>query len=129
MAKVIEHLVILLSSTEQPKPVATLETVMTKVVERAQELPYPFFQMNTEAALLTQILIGLFLQKEYPLGKTKSGPTSSRADMAWLSLLLEEEEALPKLIALDHWMKAHQLLDIAPTPSPHLFGEPPVASV
>ena len=63
VAKVIEHLVILLSSTEQPKPVATLETVMTKVVERAQELPCPFFQMNTEAALLTQILIGFFFAK------------------------------------------------------------------
>ena len=45
VAKVVEHLVILLRSTEQPKPVATFEIAITKVVDKAQELLYPFFQM------------------------------------------------------------------------------------
>jgi len=128
VAKEVEHLVILLRSTEQPRPAATVEIAMTKVVERAQELLYPFFQMKTEAELSTHMLIGLFLQKENPLDTASRGPTSSRADIARFSFLLEEV-ALPKLIALDQGRNAHQLLVTAPTPSPHLLGEPPAASV
>ena len=77
--------------------------------------------MKTEAALSTQILIGLFSQKAYPLESTSKGPTNSRADMALLRDLLAEV-ALPKLIALDQGTYAHQEEETAPTPETTVRG-------
>ena len=77
--------------------------------------------MKTEAALSTQILIGLFLQKAYPLESTIKGRTNSIADMALLRDLLAEV-ALPKLIALDQGTYAHQEEETAPTPETTVRG-------
>jgi len=84
--------------------------------------------MKTETVLSTQILIGLFLAHENPPEMTKSGPTSSSADMhlpRYLPFIL----VLLRFIADDQGTYDHQQLVTTPTPSPLVAIEPPAASV
>ena len=99
--KVFEHRVIFVICTRHPRAAAIQAIAPTIVVDRGQEVLYPFFHINTEAALSTHILTGEFLHQGKPADSTNSGPMSSSADMARLSFF-PVGVGFPRFMALDH---------------------------